>query len=69
MAKKKKKYKTSKEALEEVINIAEAFGWKVAFLREHPDSEVIPGLIMGSDEYIDDVLQGKYKRQEDEKPS
>ena len=60
------KFENSEEALLAVAQAAEFFGWEMSILSsEDPDAE-IPGIIIGKETYINDLLDGKYKDLKDE---
>lgn len=52
---------TAEEAIESIIKGAEALGWNVAIPGVDDEEAECPGMILGTDQYIDDVIDGKYK--------
>ena len=51
----------NEEAIESIIKGAEALGWNVAVPGVDNEEDDCHGMILGTNEYIDDVIDGKYK--------
>lgn len=49
------------QAIEGIIKGCEALGWQVAIPGVFDEKEPCPGMVLGSDDYIKDVITGKFK--------
>ncbi len=55
------KFEDAEEAAQAIANACEFFGWELAILGNEDSDTEVPGMILGTKEYINDVLDGKYK--------
>lgn len=53
--------KTQEELIMQIVDAAMALGWQLAF--ENNDDEDVRGLIVGTEDYISDILKSENERQ------
>jgi hypothetical protein len=59
--------KTSAELFETLLDTVGKLGWNMAIPTTKDEEEVVPGLVIGTQDYIDKVLRGEYNQDEEKK--
>ena len=53
-----------KNAFETFMKCARFLGWNCIAIPKVGDDEHVPGVVIGRDEYVTDILAGKYKEED-----
>jgi len=59
--------KEVEEVFETFCKCAQILGWNCIAIPKVDDEDDIPGVIIGNEQYVNDIIEGKYKEQDFEK--